>query len=193
MAQLYAIAANMERARFMLEAGAPVLQLRFKEERLAPHREEIAGWPRAFPNTRLIINDDLPFAQSVGAWGVHLGQEDLTRYSRQAVVETPLQLGISTHSDAEIQHALGFSPGLLGFGPIFPTATKETSHPPQGIARLREAVQRIALPLIAIGGIGGENLDRVVESGVAYVAMISYLDRFTTHAEFQALISRLEN
>ncbi len=191
MADLYAIVGNMERARFMLRAGAPYLQLRFKDAPLTAHREEISGWPAAFPETRLIINDDLDFGEQVGAWGVHLGQEDLLRYSPEQLAGTTLQLGVSTHSDEEITKAKGISPAMLGFGPLFPTSSKDTKRPPQGVERLGEVVETVPLPIVAIGGIDGSNLDSVVETGVAMVAMIAYLNRFESPAEIQSLMERL--
>lgn len=191
MAHLYAIVGNMERARFMLEAGVPYLQLRFKQTPLAPLQDEISRWPQQFPATRLIVNDDLAFGQDVGAWGVHLGQEDLLRYDRETLLGTPLQLGISTHSDEEIVRAREFGAANLGFGPMFPTTSKETKRPPQGVERLRRVVAEVALPIVAIGGINDANLEAVVGTGVAMVAMIAYLDHFTSHAEVQALMDRM--
>ncbi|MBI4082339.1 MAG: thiamine phosphate synthase [Candidatus Lambdaproteobacteria bacterium] len=191
MAELYAIVGSMERARFMLEQQVPYLQLRFKEGPLEPHRAEIAGWPRRYRRTRLIVNDDPAFAESVGAWGAHLGQEDLERHPPERLRGLRLKLGISTHSDAEIARALTYSPALLGFGPIFATSTKDVKHPPTGVARLREVVARVPLPIVAIGGIGAANLDAVVATGVALVAMISYLDAITSRAQMEALLARL--
>jgi thiamine-phosphate pyrophosphorylase len=192
MAQLYAIAGSMERARFMLESGAPYLQLRFKERPLVPHREEIRELRARFPETRLIINDDLDFALDVGAWGVHLGQEDLRRYDPERLRTAPLAVGISTHSDGEIERALDCGAALLGFGPIFATATKAVAHAPQGVERLRAVVRRLSLPIVAIGGITDENLDDVAATGVALVAMIAHLDGIVTAARLAALMHRLE-
>lgn len=191
MAELYAIAGDMERARFMLRAGAPYLQLRFKNEPLVPWREEISGWCAAFPETRLVINDDLGFAEQVGAWGVHLGQEDLLRYSPERLAGAAPRLGVSTHSDEEIAKARKISPAMLGYGPVFPTSSKETKRPPRGVERLRHVVETVPLPIVAIGGIDGSNLDNVVETGVAMVAMIAYLDQFETPAQLQSLIARM--
>lgn len=191
MAQLYAIAGEMERARLMLEARVPYLQLRFKQTPLTPHAAEIAGWAAGYPATRLVINDDLAFAENVGAWGVHLGQEDLRRYSPQALRETPLAVGISTHSDAEIENALRFGPALLGFGPIFPTGSKTVAHPPQGVERLARVVAGRSLPVVAIGGITEENLAAVVGTGVALVAMIAFLHRFQTPETLRHWMERL--
>ncbi len=191
MSKLYAIAGTIERARLMLEAGVPYLQLRFKGRPLAEHREEVAPWPAAFPATRLIVNDDLNLAEAVGAWGVHLGQEDLQHYTRARLVETPIQVGISTHSDEEIALAMEYSPALLGFGPIFATTTKEMHRGPQGMARLREVVATAPVPMVAIGGIALSNMEEVARSGVAMVAMIGQLEQLESAAELQALMSRL--
>jgi len=191
MADLYAIVGSMPRARFMLDCGVPYLQLRFKDEPLAPHAEEVAGWSAAYPATRLIVNDDLALAERVGAWGVHLGQEDLARHDPAAVRGTRLKLGISTHSDAEIDDALARGAAMLGFGPIYATATKALKHTPTGPARLAEVVRRSPVPIVAIGGITDANLGEVVATGVAMVAMIANLDPLTEPARVHALMARL--
>ena len=191
MAQLYAIVGDMERARFMLEGGVPYLQLRFKERPLAPHQEEVANWAAEYPTTRVIVNDDLKFAESAGAWGVHLGQEDLGHYAIGRLRATSLVLGISTHSEAEISRAMAESADMIGFGPIFATATKQVGHPPQGTARLRAVVAASPVPVVAIGGIGEKNIDDVVAAGAHMVAMIGGLDRISTAEQLRALMSRL--
>lgn len=192
MPQLYAIASTLPRARFFLAAAAPVVQLRFKDEPLAPHAAEIRDWPERFPASRVVINDDLDFALSVDAWGVHLGQEDLQRYPRERILSSGLQVGISTHNDAEIALAKTYGAAMLGFGPIFPTATKALRHAPQGVARLAQVVRTAGLPIIAIGGITDSNLDVVAATGCAYIAMISYLDRFNTPEDLRAFMEGLD-
>ena len=191
MAQLYAIAGEIERARWMLEAGVPYLQLRFKKRPLAPHRDEIASWPARFSATRVIVNDDLDFALSVGAWGVHLGQEDLLRYAPAQLRQAPVKVGISTHDDAEIRRARETGAALIGFGPIFQTGTKTVTHGPQGLARLREVVRQVPLPVIAIGGISAANAREVADTSVAMIAMISALDKVQTHQELRALMESI--
>ena len=191
MADLYAIVGSLERARLMLAAGVPYLQLRFKEQPLEPHRDEVRRWAARHPPTRVIVNDDLALAVALGVWGAHLGQEDLERYDPATVRAAPLKVGISTHDDAEVRRAIDYGAALLGFGPLFPTATKQLKHAPQGVERLRALMRRTALPLIAIGGIDDSNLDAVADTGVPMVAMIAYLDRFHTPAELQALMARL--
>jgi thiamine-phosphate pyrophosphorylase len=191
MADLYAIVGRMERARLMLAAGVPYLQLRFKEQPLAPHRVEIAQWRERHPATRVIVNDDLELAIALGVWGAHLGQEDLDRYDAATVRAAPLHVGISTHDDAEVARALDFGAALLGFGPIFATDTKTLQHAPQGIERLRKRVRSAPLPIVAIGGIGAETLDAVADTAVPMVAMIAYLDSFDSVDALRALMERL--
>jgi thiamine-phosphate pyrophosphorylase len=191
MADLYAIVGTIERARLMLEAGVPYLQLRFKAEPLEPHCDELLSWAGRYPATRVIVNDDLALAQSLRVWGAHLGQEDLLHYDAETVSRAPLRVGISTHDDREIARARACGAALIGFGPIFATTTKPLAHAPQGVARLREVVRRAGLPVIAIGGIGEAQLDAVADTGVAMVAMISHLDAFDEPAPLQALMTRL--
>ena len=192
MAQLYAIVGTMDRARLMLDAGVPYLQLRFKEMPLEVYFQEISTWTEKYPDTRLIINDDLHAAHQVGAWGVHMGQEDLTRYKTKEFRKATVNLGISTHTDEEIDLALRYNPAMLGFGPILQTKTKIVSHYPQGVYRLAEIVAKTPLPIVAIGGISEENLESVLETNVAMIAMISNLDNYQTANEVQALMTLMD-
>lgn len=191
MAELYAIVGDMERARFMLAAGVPYLQLRFKERPLAPHEAELRRWVREHRSTRLIINDDLAAAERVGAWGCHLGQEDLRRHAPRAVRQTRVRVGVSTHSDEEIRIALDAGADLIGFGPVFATGTKAVGFAPQGLERLAEVVRRVPVPVIAIGGIDDANMEAVAATGAAMVAMIGYLDTLTGPAAVRDTIARL--
>ena len=193
MAELYAIVDSPQRARFMLEAGVSLVQFRLKSSPLAPHIGEISALTREFPASRIIINDDLEFALKAGAWGVHLGQEDLARYNPGELLSTPLRLGISTHSDEEIGYALSFRPEMLGFGPIFSTSTKELAYRPQGVARLREVVAKSPLPVVAIGGIDRSNMKAVAATGVAMVAMIGFLDNLSEKEQVKDVVKTLRD
>ncbi len=192
MAELYAIVGTLERARLMLAAKVPYLQLRIKDRPLAPHINEIAAWAQEFSATRLIVNDDLELAVSAGVWGVHLGQEDVMRYAPSDLAGAPLRVGISTHTDEEIRRALELGAAAIGFGPVFATATKTLAHEPQGVARLKEVVAQAPVPVVAIGGIVPENLLPVAETGVAMIAMISALERFADRASLASLMAAMK-
>jgi len=192
MAQLYAIVSNLARAQWLLEAQVPYVQLRFKAQPLAPHAEQLREWVAQYPASRLVINDDLDLALTVGAWGVHLGQDDLTRYEGNTLRQAPLSLGISTHTPQEIAHALTFAPAIIGFGPVFATASKSLTYPPQGLQRLQQVVAQVPVPVVAIGGIGPHNMRQVVASGAGLLAMLSHLDTLTTVSQLQQLMDRLK-
>jgi thiamine-phosphate pyrophosphorylase len=195
MAQLYAIVGSIERARFMLDAQVPYLQLRFKQQSLTAYRDEIRRWRSLYPDTRVIVNDNLEEALATDVWGVHLGQEDADLYAPERLRELSKSngpvLGISTHDDAEFARAKDLGAAMVGFGPLFDTATKELKRKPQGVARLARAVKEFDLPVIAIGGIGEATLDAVADTGVAMIAMIAFLDGFKSLADVKALEKRI--
>lgn len=81
---------------------------------------------------RLFINDYWRLAIKHGAYGVHLGQEDLDTTDLAAIHRAGLRLGVSTHDDAELARALAVKPSYIALGHIFPTQTKDMPSAPQG-------------------------------------------------------------
>ena len=162
----------------------PFVQFRNKND-LPPRFDDIKS------PSKVIINDSLEVAEQFKAWGVHLGQEDLSRYPEKRILERRIKLGLSTHSDAEIKRALKFSPDYIAFGPIYPTTAKPMAFGPQGLERLREVVLQVSVPVIAIGGLTEESLPEVLASGVCGAAMISGLAN-KSMAEISNMISLCE-
>ena len=159
-----------------VRGGAAVVQLRLKEvgagELLRVAREArklCAG--RAL----LLVNDRPDVARLAEADGVHLGQEDLPWPAARAILGTRALIGVSTHSDAEIDAAQGAD--YIGFGPIFASASKpgRPLPPPHGIDGLRRAVRRSQIPVVAIGGITIETAPEVADAGARCAAAIAQL------------------
>jgi len=159
-----------------LRGGAAVIQLRLKQagagELLRVSREArklCAG--RAV----LLVNDRPDVARLAEADGVHLGQEDLPWQAARAILGPGALIGVSTHSDAEIDAAQGAD--YIGFGPVFATSSKPGSPlpPPHGIDGLRRAVQRSQAPVVAIGGITAKNAHEVAQAGARCAAAIAEL------------------
>lgn len=159
-----------------VRGGAAVIQLRLKEagagELLRVAREArrlCAG------KALLLINDRPDVARLAEADGVHLGQEDLPCEAARALLGPGALIGVSTHSDAEIDRAL--SADYIGFGPVFATASKPGSPlpPPHGIEGLRRAVRRSRVPVVAIGGITAANAGAVAEAGARCASAIAWL------------------
>ncbi|OZA84826.1 MAG: hypothetical protein B7X56_06300 [Burkholderiales bacterium 34-67-9] len=133
--------------------------------------------------SRLYINDHWQAAIEAGAYGVHLGQEDLDALEPEALDAlraAGLRLGISTHGYAELLRAAALRPSYIALGAVFPTTLKAMPTAPQGCARLRAYAQllarlRPAIPTVAIGGIGLEHLGAIAASGVGSFAVVRAL------------------
>jgi thiamine-phosphate pyrophosphorylase len=155
--------------------GAKFIQLRVKD--MPPHaiKTEIA---RALEVTsahrcQLVINDYWREAIDLGADYVHLGQDDLVGADIAAIRTAGIRLGISTHSIAELDIALGVDPDYVALGPIYPTKLKEMPWAPQGLARIGEWRSKISCPLVAIGGITVERAPDVLAAGASSAAVVT--------------------
>lgn len=164
-----------EVARQAIAGGASIIQLRDKE---ASTRELVEVGARLRALTReagvtYIVNDRLDVALAVEADGVHLGQDDMpARLARRLLGQGKI-LGLSATNLQEALQAEGDGASYLGVGPIFPTATKPDAAPAMGLEALAEVVRRVSIPVVAIGGITGDNAERVVSTGVDGVAVVS--------------------
>jgi thiamine-phosphate pyrophosphorylase len=119
----------------------------------------------------LIINDHADIAVATDADGVHLGQDDLPLTEARKVVGDRI-VGISTHSLEEAREASRNGADYVGFGPVFPTRTKDAGEP-KGVEMLAKVSQSVSIPVVAIGGISRENLTTVLDAGAAAVAVAS--------------------
>ncbi len=162
----------------MLAGGVAVLQLRVKD-RPADEFLRMALTLRertARAGCLFIVNDRVDIALAARADGVHLGQEDLPLDAARPLVGNKL-IGISTHSLDQAEAAERGGADYIGFGPMFPTRTKETGYASRGLSMLESVRRRVAIPIVAIGGITAENVAQTWESGADAAAMISYLTR----------------
>lgn len=121
----------------------------------------------------LIINDYADIALAVDADGVHLGQDDMPLREAKSIMGDRI-IGISTHCVEEALEAERDGADYIGFGSIFPTATKEVGTP-KGVDGLRLIKNAVTIPVIAIGGIRPDNVMAVFESGCEGVAVSSGL------------------
>lgn len=163
-----------ELARVLAKAGVRLVQLRAKQARtaelLSDARRLLASLA---PGTLLVVNDRADVAAISGAAGVHLGQEDLpVEAARQSLGPEKL-IGLSTHTECQIDAARSLPIDYVAFGPIFPTATKADTEPVVGLEGLRKARGLTDKPLVAIGGITAENAAAVLGAGADTVAVIS--------------------
>lgn len=119
-----------------------------------------------------IVNDHADIAAAVDADGVHLGQDDLPlEYARKLLGPEKL-VGISTHTLEQAEAAQAGGADYIGFGPVFPTATKDAG-PEQGVGNLTLVPRKITVPMLAIGGITRKNVGDVMRAGADGVAVIN--------------------
>ena len=171
----YPIVDSSEWVARLLAQGVSTIQLRIKNKPLAfIEHEVIKSVEIAKPfNARLFINDYWDLAIKHGAYGLHVGQEDLIDCPVEKVKVAGLRLGISTHCFTEVDIALRVNPSYLAYGPVYPTTSKPMPYVPQGLSQLKIWAERLSIPLVAIGGISLARLAAVKATGVDGIAVIS--------------------
>jgi thiamine-phosphate pyrophosphorylase len=194
---LYAVLPNAQWVARMAQAGVPTVQLRFKSDDKAAVAKEITASVAATQgtNTLLFINDHWEEAIAAGAYGVHLGQEDMQEAPLEKIRAAGLRLGLSTHGYAEMLLADRYSPSYIALGAVFPTTLKRMVTAPQGLGRLERYAQLMQdYPLVAIGGIDLDRLPLVVQTGVGSVAVVRAITESespeTTVIAFQEAIKK---
>ena len=186
---LYAIVDSAQWVQRVLAAGVRTVQLRIKDPAHPGLREEIRGSVAAARahNAQLFINDYWQHAIEEGAYGVHLGQEDLATADLDAIARAGLRLGLSTHAYWEVCRAWSVRPSYIACGPIHPTAAKAMPWIPQGNGNLAYWCSLLPLPVVAIAGMDIERAAAARQCGAAGVAVISGI---TAAAGPEATIAR---
>ena len=172
---LYAVLPSAQWVQRMAQAGVQTLQLRYKSDDAQAIRQEVRAAVRAVKGTpaKLFINDHWRIAIEEGAYGVHLGQEDMNDDAIDQLRSAGLRLGLSTHGYAEMLRADAVSPSYLALGAVFPTTLKRMQTAPQGTGRLYAYAKLMQhSPLVAIGGIDESRIPTVMQSGVGSIAVV---------------------
>ncbi len=172
---LYAVLPDAQWVGRMARAGVPTVQLRFKSDDADAVQAEVTAAVQAVRGTNalLFINDHWQAAIAAGAYGVHLGQEDMDVSDVEAIRKAGLRLGLSTHGYAEMCRADAVSPSYIAMGAIYPTTLKRMTTAPQGVGRLNVYARLMRNhSLVAIGGIDAERMPQVMKSGVGSIAVV---------------------
>jgi len=172
---LYPIVERLEWVERLLEHGVTTLQLRMKHQPEELRRIEV---PQAIERAaehqaRLFINDEWQLALDHGAYGVHLGQDDLPGADLEALRAAGLRLGVSTHSAEEIAIANAVEPSYIAIGTVFKTTSKVMTWEPLGLDGFEELVALCKVPVVAIGGITRERAPALIERGANGTAVIT--------------------
>ena len=175
----YPVVPTADWVQRLLGWGVRTVQLRIKaaDHSLAEIDAQVQAAVEAglaVPGAQVFINDHWKLALAHGAYGVHLGQEDLDIADIEALRHAGLRLGLSTHTPAELARAHAVQPSYLAIGPIYPTTLKVMPYAPVGLVQLAQWVPHAApYPVVAIGGISLDRLPGVLACGVDGVAVVS--------------------
>lgn len=175
---LYAVLPNAAWVARMAAAGVATLQLRFKSSDPQAIGREVRAAVQAVHGSAalLFINDHWQAAIEAGAYGVHLGQEDMAEAPLDAIRAAGLRLGLSTHGYAELLAAEAHGPSYLALGAVFPTTLKRMATAPQGLGRLAAYAHLLkGRSLVAIGGIDAQRLAPALQAGVGSAAVVRAL------------------
>lgn len=187
---LYPVIGSLYWLRRLLPLGLNIIQLRVKNLPLAELEHTIKEAVELAKNykCRLFINDYWQLAIKHGAYGVHIGQEDLADADLAKIQQAGLRLGISTHGCYEFLLAQQLQPSYLAVGAIFSTKTKDMTGQIQGIKNLRQLLALRSknrspqlsghdddayISVVAIGGINLARASEVLATGVDSIAVVT--------------------
>jgi thiamine-phosphate pyrophosphorylase len=140
-------------------------------------------------NATFIVNDHADIALAVQADGLHVGQDDLPLAEARKIMGQ-VMIGVSTHSLAQAVEALKGGADYIGFGPIFPTNTKDAGQP-KGAEAIRDIRASMSIPVIAIGGITTSNAREVFAAGCDGIAVSAGISNGDIRANVAAFIACL--
>ena len=185
----------LEKVETACRSGVTIVQLREKNlttnqyYQLAKEVKEITD---AY-QVPLIIDDRLDVCLAVDAAGLHIGDDELPVSVARKVLGPEKILGVTAKTVKRALEAEEGGADYLGTGAIFPTTTKENA-PITLISTLKTICQRVAIPVVAIGGLTSENIDQLIGTGIAGVAVVrDLMQAEDIETKTQAFLTKLDD
>ena len=185
----------LEKVETACRSGVTIVQLREKNlttnqyYQLAKQVKEITD---AY-QVSLIIDDRLDVCLAVDAAGLHIGDDELPVSVARQVLGPEKILGVTAKTVERALEAEESGADYLGTGAIFPTTTKENA-PITLISTLKTICQRVAIPVVAIGGLTSENIDQLIDTGIAGVAVVrDLMQAEDIEAKTKAFLTKLDD
>ena len=160
-----------------LKGGATMVQMREKgltDENVQDYLEEARRLRRLTEryNVPFLIDDHVKLALLCGADGVHVGQSDMEAGRAREILGPDKILGVTAKTVEQALKAQDQGADYLGSGAVFGTSTKSDAQP-MTKERLGEICRSVSIPVVAIGGICLENIEKLQGSQVAGAAIVS--------------------
>jgi thiamine-phosphate pyrophosphorylase len=176
----------------MAEAGIRWIQVRGKRLSGAAWHAALDGCCRALEGSgvSLWVDDRADLAALFPVEGLHVGQRDLPPAAARRVVGPGLRIGLSTHTEDQMLAAEADPEvEVIAVGPVFPTTGKENPDPVVGLDFVRWARARTRKRLVAIGGVGAENVAGVLEAGADAAVVLGAVCRGDVAANCRHLLA----
>ena len=123
-------------------------------------------------NIPLIVNDRIDIAQAIDAAGVHIGQTDLPCKVARKILGAEKIIGVSVSTVEEAVKAEIDGANYLGVGAMFATNTK-TDAKLVTLDTLKKIRAAVKIPIVAIGGINLETVEKIKPAQIDGVAVVS--------------------
>lgn len=123
-------------------------------------------------NIPFVINDNVEIARKINADGVHVGQSDMKAENVRAILGNDKILGVSAQTVEQALYAQKEGADYIGVGAVFPTGSKSDADN-VSLHTLKEICRAVNIPVVAIGGIGIDNVSKLKNSGITGIAVIS--------------------
>ena len=158
----------------VLASGATFLQIREKDPDTNSFEAEAAKLKELCSRYKVpyVVNDSVEIALAIDADGVHVGQSDIKGRDIRSMIGPDKILGISAGTAQEAIAAENAGADYIGVGAVFGTSTKKNARN-LTVEKLKEISSAVSIPVVAIGGINGNNLMELSGSGVDGVAVVS--------------------
>ena len=166
---------HVELAKLAIAGGADTIQFRQKSgsTRTMIDTARTIRSLCAAANVSFIVNDRIDVAIAAEADGVHLGQDDFPIPLARTLLGRDKIIGGSAGNMEEARLCLSEGADYIGFGPVYPTTSKDDAGPVSGVDVLKAISEAVPLPIVAIGGVTAENIPHVVNAGAHGIAVIS--------------------
>lgn len=178
----------------VLKAGCTWVQLRIKDQSTENILDQAIAARHLcdIHKAKLIVNDHPAIALEAGAYGVHLGLDDMSVSEARKLVGNNLIIGGTANTLEQVLQRVTEGVDYVGLGPYRFTTTKKKLSPILGHAGYQSILSKLRamnvnIPIIAIGGINLEDISLLRKCGLYGVALSAAL------TDQQDLQSRIEN
>ena len=157
-----------------IQGGATFVQIREKNLGEAEFEKEARELKSLCAKYKIpfVVNDNVLLAKKIDADGVHVGQDDMSAKKAREILGEDKIVGVSAQTVEEALLAEKDGADYLGVGAVFPTGSKDDAVEVP-FETLKAICSAVKIPVVAIGGITRENVEKLKGSGICGISVIS--------------------